>query len=337
MRELERGHVPYRLIDSGQHGAFSEKLRKELGIRRPDYVFGNGRDVATVAAAIRWSLRILGYLIYRNRLRNEVFPGGVVCVVHGDTPSTFLAALLCRRAGLDIAHVEAGYRSFSYRSPFPEELIRVVVMKMSTILFASSAEAYANLQAMRLKGQIVRVSANTVIESLGSDVESRGVGPVVITLHRVENLHRPSRLVKLLDLMREIADAHRVLFVVHPPTEQAIAKNKIGHVLRHRCIEVRRLLPHDEFVRHLRRAPFVITDGGSIQQECSAIGVPTLLWRDRTESIDGLGANVVVSRFDDQTISDFLAHPEKYRRTPADITDRPSTQIVDNLLEMYAS
>ena len=104
-----------------------------------------------------------------------------MCLVHGDTPSTLMATLMARRAGLTIAHLESGLRSGSFRDPFPEELIRVLVMRQA-------------------------------------DVEP-GSGPVIAALQRVENLHRPARLRSFLGLLgRLAADGWEVLFVVHPPT-----------------------------------------------------------------------------------------------------------------------
>src|SRR5205807_796827 len=92
------------------------------------------------------------------------------------------------------------------------------------------------------------------------------------------------------------------------------------------------LLAHAAFVERLRDAAFVITDGGSIQEECALLGVPTLLWRARTERDDGLGENVVLSKYDSSTIDEFLAEPQRRRRPPIDASARPSEEIVDALL-----
>ena len=81
----------------------------------------------------------------------------------------------------------------------------------------------------------------------------------------------------------------------------------------------------------LAAAPFVITDGGSIQEECALIGVPTLLWRERSERPDGLGSNVVASRYDDEIIERFLADPEAYRVERLRPTGSPSTEILEVL------
>jgi hypothetical protein len=89
-----------------------------------------------------------------------------------------------------------------------------------------------------------------------------------------------------------------------------------------------------EFVTMLAAAPFVITDGGSIQEECARLGVPTLLWRDRTERPDGIGENVLVSRYEDVVVDDFLADPERWRRSRRLGDERPAAEVVDVLVEM---
>ncbi len=93
------------------------------------------------------------------------------------------------------------------------------------------------------------------------------------------------------------------------------------------------LVPHGEFVRALAAAPLVVTDGGSIQEECARIGVPTLLWRARTERPNGLDANVVLGQYDATTVDAFLADPERWRRPPAaDVTTSPATAIVGGIV-----
>jgi UDP-N-acetylglucosamine 2-epimerase (non-hydrolysing) len=78
----------------------------------------------------------------------------------------------------------------------------------------------------------------------------------------------------------------------------------------------------------------VITDGGSIQEECARLGVPTLLWRDRTERPDGVGESVLVSRYDDDLVEGFLTDPEAWRRPLRLGDERPAAEVVDVLVEM---
>jgi UDP-N-acetylglucosamine 2-epimerase (non-hydrolysing) len=136
-------------------------------------------------------------------------------------------------------------------------------------------------------------------------------------------------------LIRDIAATREVLFVVHPPTVEALARHGLESRVEHPGVTVQPLLPHSDFARHLSQAPFVVTDGGSIQEECALLGIPTLLWRDHTEREDGLGANVVLSRFDEDMIADFLDNPARFRRDAGDLALRPSAQIVDYLQERW--
>ena len=158
---------------------------------------------------------------------------------------------------------------------------------------------------------------------------------MVAALHRVENLHRPGRLRAFLSLLSRLAaDGHKVLFVMHPPTKRVLAGQGRRVAVEASGVATSDLLPFTEFVALLAAAPFVVTDGGSIQEECALLGVPCLLWRDRTERPDGVGANVVVGRYDDAVVNRFLADPEIHRR-PAHLGDvRPSAEGADVLVGM---
>lgn len=336
LRLMDARGVGYRLIDSGQHAALATGLRRELGVRDPDYVLGGAHDITTIAQALRWSAALATRLGSRSRLRREVFGGeGGVCVVHGDTPSTFLSVLMARRAGLVAAHLEAGLRSHSLLHPFPEELIRLAVMRVSQVLFAPDDEAVANLAALKVRGRVVHVAANTVVEALRHSLPTLPApssGPAVVTMHRVENLRSTARTDALVDLVIAAAATQPVRFVLHGPTTEVFARRGVDARLRAAGVETVPLLPHAEFTAGLAAAPWVITDGGSVQEECAQLGVPTLLWRRRTERRDGLDANVVLSDQDPVRARAFLAAPETYRRTPDAGGLTPSEQVLEVLL-----
>lgn len=341
LRVLDERGVRYRAIDSGQHAELLEDLRVELGLRPPDLRFGGDHDVNTVPEALRWSLALGARALRRERLRRDVFGEGAwLCLVHGDTPSTLLSTLLARRAGLEVAHLEAGLRSRSILHPFPEEMIRVAVMRAAGLLFAPNDEAVANLAAMRVRGRVVRVPGNTSIDALRASLQDPPPpcsGPVIVTMHRVENLHRRACVEGFLALALRINAQSRVRFVVHGPTAAVLARQGRAEDLAAAGIELVPLAPHRDFVRQLAAAPLVVTDGGSIQEECALLGVPTLLWRRRTERSDGLGANVVLTRYDRVLVEEVLADPERWRRPPAwqDLPS-PAEAIVDHLVDVCA-
>lgn len=334
LRLLDERGVPYRLIDSGQHAALSAQLRTELGVRAPDVTLGGSRDITTIPAAIRWALAISWRLLDGRRLRRELFGGqGGICVVHGDTPSTLLATLLARRAGLEVAHLEAGLRSRSVLEPFPEELIRRVVMRLGAVLFAPDDVAVGNLRRRGLGDRTVRTSANTVVDALRYSLGTTEVaptGPAVVTMHRVENLHRAERVRGFVALVERIAALGPVTFVVHGPTAATIAPHRAR--LEAAGVDLVPLLPHASFTRLLAAAPLVVTDGGSIQEECALLGVPTLLWRAQTERPDGLGANVVLGRYDAAVADRFLTSNEDLRRPPLTEEVHPSAEILETLV-----
>ncbi len=331
--------IEYRLIDSGQHHEIAATMRHELRVREPDVTLSTTGDISTIPSAIRWSLRLASRLVRKRRLRAEVFDSRTgICIIHGDTPSTLLAALMAWRSGLQVAHLEAGLRSWNWKHPFPEELIRVAVMRWAEVLYVPNPDARSNVERMTHRGDIVELGANTTHEPL-ADLDGvrhganlAGEGRVLVTCHRVENLKHSSRLDRLVERVHEIAADHAVAFVVHGPTRgQLEHRGLLAPLLDHPDIDVIDLLDHESFVRLLCAAPFVITDGGSIQEEAAVLGVPTLLYRARSERPDGLDANVVLSDYDDTVISSFLDDPQAFRR-PIDLPDaRPSVDVVEDL------
>ncbi len=336
VRLMDARGVRYRLVDSGQHAALSVGLREELDVPPPDVVMGRPTDVESIPEAISWAAPLAWRIASRRDLQRDVFGAARgVCVVHGDTPSTLLSALMARRAGLTVAHLEAGLRSHHLLHPFPEELIRIAVMRLAHILFAMSYAAVANLEAMDLPGEVVDVGANTIVEALRhglGDPPERGSGPVLVTMHRVENLSRPTRVEALVDTVANIATRRRVLFVQHGPTRETLRRRNLAGRLRRAGVELVDLLSHSDFLQRLYAAPYVITDGGSIQEEAALVGVPTLLWRRHTERDDGLGDNVVLADYDRDRIATFLADPQRHRREPRLWEASPSETILDRLL-----
>jgi UDP-N-acetylglucosamine 2-epimerase len=314
-------------------------MRTELGVRRPDVVLGGAEDVTSITGAVAWAARIGRRLGSARGVRESIFASrGGICVVHGDTPSTLLAALLARRAGLRVAHLEAGLRSHSMVHPFPEEAIRVMVMHLSDLLFAPDDTAMAHLDDMGLAERAVPLHGNTVIEALRESLALRqpSHGPAIVSTHRVENLLSRRRVERLVATVRRLSGQMAVRFVLHAPTDQALRRMGLRRGLTDAGIQLSPLVSHAEFVNMLAAAPLVITDGGSIQEECALLGVPTLLWRGRTERPDGLGANVVLSNYEPARIAEFIRDPERYRRGPADLNHHPSEQILDELLDVIA-
>ncbi len=354
LRRMEAGGLPYRLIDSGQHADRSESFRDELDLREPDHTMGGTRSVDSVTAALWWAAGLGRKLALPRRLDRIVFDGRPgICVVHGDTPTTLIGALMAKRAGLALAHVEAGLRTHRWLHPFPEEIIRVAVDRLADLLFAPDDTAAEELRKRGVRGRIITGSSNTVSDALHAALEPGAAGtpatpdmpggahshgsphrphPVVVTMHRVENLHRRRRRQALVQTITRLAQTTPVRWYMHEPTRRALrSADQAG--LEASCVELVPMVPHAEFVRALARAPFAITDGGSIQEECALLGVPVLLWRDRTDRPDGLGENAVLSHYDPGVVEAFLANPEHFRRAQKLPQSSPSQEILEVLAD----
>jgi len=336
IREMDARGIPYRLIDSGQHGEFARQLRADLDVREPDVFVGGRRDVTTILGAVRWALSLMVLALNSSKLRSTVFGGDRhgICVVHGDTPTTFLSGFLAKRAGLDVAHIESGLRSRSVLHPFPEELIRRAVIRGADVLFAPDDTAVANIGSVKTRGAVVPTHGNTSIEALAQEMASVEVGssgPAVLTTHRVENLKSRTTMDRFVLLLETVAAQQPAVFVMHPPTMHALEGFDLMPRVHASGADVVELCPYPKFVEMLAHAPFVVSDGGSIQEECALIGVPTLVWRRHTERSDGLGGNVVLSQFDEAIIGEFLETYESLRRPARELDASPSAEIVDVL------
>jgi len=118
---------------------------------------------------------------------------------------------------------------------------------------------------------------------------------------------------------------------LHGPTQRVLKDAQRARLLQ-AGVELADLSRHQEFVKALAEAPFVITDGGSIQEECALLGVPTLLWRRRTDRRDGIGRNVILSRYEPAVVSQFLANPQCHRTESSLSAVQPSAEILEALL-----
>jgi UDP-N-acetylglucosamine 2-epimerase (non-hydrolysing) len=260
-------------------------------------------------------------------------------VIHGDTLSALLGAVMGRVARLEVAHIEAGLSSFNLWNPFPEELTRRLCFRLSHVLYCPGSWAAGNVA--RLGRVVVDTEANTLCDTLALALQREQrrdhvplVPYAIASLHRFENIFRRRRLEELLEILEELAEHYRVLFILHPPTDRQLRQLGLMQRLEaNRNIELRPRYTYFDFVALLQQAEFVATDGGSVQEESNYLGVPCLILREGTERREGIGANALLSRLDRDLIRDFASDPARFRRPPLAGRLRPSECIVDSLTE----
>lgn len=223
-------------------------------------------------------------------------------LVHGDTTTTFAAALACFYLRIPVGHVEAGLRTYDLDSPYPEEFNRQAVGVLAKYNFAPTEQAKQNLLREGKDPASIHVTGNTAIDALKTTVRqdyqnpvldwAKGSRLVLLTAHRRENLGEPMR--EIFRAVRRIADEFpdvRVLYPVHMnPAIRALADELLGGGERIRLIPPLDVL---DFHNILARSHLVLTDSGGIQEEAPSLGKPVLVLRDTTERPEGVAAGTL--------------------------------------------
>lgn len=339
----ERGGS-YELWNTGQHvGSYSATL-DDFGLT-PSDVHLVPEDVQRQLISARqvpgWATRI-GVTAVRRRshLKSRLArgPGRPLVVVHGDTFTTVLGAVLGRFLRADVAHVEAGQRSGRLMHPLPEELNRRVVARLANLHFAPGAAEVGHLRRERARGRIVDTGANTAVDALKMAVADQ-LPPVqlpaefgLLTIHRFEMLRNREALSSTLRIMK---DASRDLPILMPAGASERARiDELG--LRSLFDDRFQLIdkqPYAKFLPILTRASFVVTDSGGLQQECGYLGLPCAVHRVATETQHRVGENVVLTQLDDARLRDFLADWPSYRRQSVLEEFNPTEVILDALAD----
>jgi UDP-N-acetylglucosamine 2-epimerase (non-hydrolysing) len=265
-------------------------------------------------------------------------------MVHGDTMTTVLGAIMGRAMRLPVAHLEAGMRSGDWRNPFPEEIDRLLAGRLATIHYAGTSREVENLG--RANGDVIQIGANTVLDSLdlvpeGLALAEEALGAAtlqgrfgLVSLHRSELLSSRDRLAAILELVASVRTGYPLFFVDHPVTAHALRVHGLDQSIRS-LIRIPRLR-YTAFIQVLRNAEFLVTDSGGCQEECFYLDVPCLIHRLVTERAEGLGTNVVMSRYDLDVVRDFLAHPEGWRTGRRPWLPSPSDVVVQDLIRRGA-
>lgn len=225
-----------------------------------------------------------------------------VVLVHGDTTTTFSAALACFYMHIPVGHVEAGLRTYNLESPYPEEFNRQTVGILASLHFAPTEKAKDNLLREGKDPKRVFVTGNTAIDALKTTVAAHYTHPyldwagdsrlILLTAHRRENLGAPMEAMfrAILRIVNENEDI-KVIYPVHlNPVVRETARKIFGDHDRIRLVE-----PMDVFDFHnfMAKSYLIMTDSGGIQEEAPSLGKPVLVMRDTTERPEGVEAGTL--------------------------------------------
>lgn len=225
-----------------------------------------------------------------------------IVVVQGDTTTAFASALAAFYRGISIAHIEAGLRSGSIFSPFPEEFNRRAISAIASYHFAPTDKARGALLAEGVDTSRIYMVGNTAIDALLMTEQTNvdypvqkfinGRGFILITVHRRE--HSEGELEEMFEAIKNLLEDNPEICAVYPLHKSPRVANKANEILG----EVENLLlcePQSVGCFHslLRRCLFVMTDSGGIQEEATFLGKPSLIMRSNTERSEGVESGVL--------------------------------------------
>ena len=288
VKELRRRGHGTSVCVTGQHREMLEGALAAFGVT-PDYrlsVMREGQGLAALTGRVLTGV---------DGVLEAAHPHLVL--VHGDTTTALGAALAAFYRQIPVGHVEAGLRTYRMDAPFPEELNRRGVGLVADLHFAPTEGARRNLLREGIAEDAVFVTGNTVVDALKATVKKDFSHPlcsfleegfaVLLTVHRRESLGAP--LEGILRAVRQVAKSRPHLRILCPAHKNPLVEGAVRRVLGG-CQNVRVTEPLGvvEFHNLLARCRLVLTDSGGIQEEATAMGVPTLVLRDTTERPEGV-------------------------------------------------
>lgn len=286
------------LVHTGQNydAKLSDDFFSDLGVRAPNVFLGV--DTSSTGRQIGQILERIEDLFKREA------PDRLLLL--GDTNSA-LCAVMAKRMGIPVFHMEAGNRCYDDR--VPEEVNRRIVDHCSDILMPYTQRSRENLLREGVPGNRIYVTGNpirevidahaksiessTMLKSLGVDAG----GYFLVTLHRAENVDLPDRLQAFISAFSRLAETYKkpVIISTHPRTRHRMSQLtdlKIGDGVR--FVEP---FGFFDFIHLEKKAFCVLSDSGTVQEECALFGVPNVTLRDVTERPETLdcGSNFIAS------------------------------------------
>lgn len=329
--------LAYRLVHTGQHydremnGVFFE----ELGIPAPHVCFESGSG-----SHARQTGRVM--LAFERYLAAS--PAALVLVV-GDVNSTLACAIVAKKQGVPVAHVEAGLRSGDMA--MPEEVNRIVTDSISDLFFATEPAGVAHLRREGKPRERIFHVGHVMVDNLvyqRDQLVQAAAFPTcalktqyprygVVTLHRPSNVDDAAALRRIAFALRDISQRLPLVFPVHPRTR--VNLQKFGIDLGPRVVRTPPL-SYMEFLNLWKDAAAVLTDSGGLQEETTALGVPCITLRDNTERPITVteGTNVLAGSDPariEQAVAKVLGGEHKAGRRPALWDGRAAERIVEIL------
>lgn len=293
---LNKSRINVKTCNTGQHKEMLDEVVKFFDIK-VDYNLKVLKEGQSLNELISKIIKGLDHIInYEN-------PD--IILVHGDTTTALAGSLAGFYKKIKVAHIEAGLRTYNSESPFPEEINRQLIGRISNLNFCPTNATFNNLNEEKLnlnaKSYVV---GNTVIDSVKyaikkikkydsittkkveKSLEEGKKGIITCTIHRRENHERIFKILKILKKLSNQYDDYLFVIPVHPnPKVNQPIHDELGSL---KNILLTEPLGYLDFTFLMSKSSLIITDSGGIQEEATAIEVPVLILRDETERPEAL-------------------------------------------------
>jgi UDP-N-acetylglucosamine 2-epimerase (non-hydrolysing) len=334
IKGFKKKKLDFKVIYTGQVKIDFSEFDDYIGRFHPDIKFRTKGRSSSVFKFVLWSLRtFFASLIQLRKEFSLLDKKSTYLIVHGDTVSSLIGAIVGKIFGLQIVHIESGLRSFNFFEPFPEEICRFIISKTADIHFCPNEWAVNNLS--NTGGLKINTKQNTLIEIFNWSLKEAGHKrrPVkgkyfVLVVHRQEHvIFGKKKTRQIIDKIFGYAPKDiKCVFMLHGISIDFLNpilnnhKREIVYINRLSYIDYMNLFSHSEFV---------VTDGGSNQEELYYLGRPALIIRNVTERIEGLNINIVLGKDKEKVIKKFFMNYKTYKRKRVQLDFSPSKIIVD--------
>lgn len=330
-------HCDHITVHTGQNydKNLSDVFMSDLDVRTPDVSLG----VRSTSFADQVGQILAGV----DKALDEHRPDKVL--VLGDTNSG-LASIVAARRGIPVFHMEAGNRCFDDR--VPEEINRRLIDHSSTILLPYTERSRENLLAEGIPRERIFVTGNPIYEVLqnfGGDIDSRGILDelglrpfeyFLATMHRSENVDEQQRLESIIRGLEKVAHNFEkpVVLSCHPRTANKISEFALSFDSKVRVLDP---LGFFDFVKLEKNALAVLTDSGTVQEECSIFGIPNVTVRDVTERPETIecGSNIISGAASDEIlrcVQIAIAQPSNWTAPPEYMVSNTSQIVTKTVL-----
>lgn len=279
-----------------------------------------------------------------------------IVLVHGDTTTTFAAALSAFYKKIPVGHIEAGLRTNNIYSPYPEEMNRQLTSRIATYHFAPTISNKENLLQENIDEKNILVTGNTVIDALSYAINKESKFEddrlnklkdsnkiILLTCHRRENWGK--NMENIFSAIKKIADEYKDIIVVFPMHKNPNIRELANKILISKNIILTESLDYQPFTKIMSNSYLILTDSGGIQEEAPGLGKPVIVLRNETERPEAVDAGtVIIGGVKEEelyyNIKELLENEEKYQKMSKAINPygdgKASKRIVDFICEKFS-